>query len=95
MATLHVIESVDEEDPIVAEVRRVRREIAEEYGNDHAFQAECYRRAAYLTGADVYAWTESEGLKLVHKGSGLLEVEELKAMFVAVRATVRREMRGG
>lgn len=94
MATLHSIEFVDKEDPIVAEVRRARREVDELYGDDDEFRWACYRRLTYRIGSDVYAWTESEGLKLVYKGPGLLELDELKALFDEVRATVRREMRG-
>jgi hypothetical protein len=95
MATLPSFHSVEEEDPILAEVRRARREVDELYGDDDKFRGECYRRLTYLIGLDVYAWTKAEGLKLVHKGPGLLELDELKALFDEVRATVRREMRGG
>ena len=72
MATVRSFEAVDEEDPIVAEVRRARREVDELYGDDPKFRGECYRRLTYLIGADVYASTESEGLKLVYKGPDCL-----------------------
>lgn len=70
-----------EDDPIMAELRRIRREIAAEYGDDSRRRCEDMWRQQPFVGNDVVRRNKDTGeFEVIFKGSGKANFDALKEM---------------
>jgi hypothetical protein len=75
------ISSEDEDDdPIMAEVRRAKAEVFAEYGNDIHRVFEDMKRRQFLFGNDVVARCKKTGeFVVIHKGTGKIDMDVAKS----------------
>ena len=71
---------VVEDDPILAEIRQMRNQQAARFGYDDELMLEFSRRTRHLWRNDVVQRAASGDFVVVHKGSGRMDLDAIRAI---------------